>query len=303
MNNILENYPLLDNDLIVKSKINIIPDAYYTIDDNVKKLKLDQYNNNLLLVVDDEEIWSPKNNNLFISYKVEIDNPREYYSKVAGKNSKLGIVLTWSCKSTKTVKSTLIKTFDYTEEKLNFITALKIDKGEIANKINISFKLVMIANNDSKNYAKIVGAELGELQNEIIEVEGNGSIFPMVLIKDESGPLWEAVYNFDPDELNEELNLNKVCLRINVLHKNYKKEDYTLDGENMTPIFKEILSQFFVFLFYRANSIEEIRSEKYDNGTIGAFIQNLLYSFDVDMLDEINDLSKKIRKKIDSLDA
>lgn len=85
------------------------------------------------------------------------------------------------------------------------------------------------------------GTVLGELDGFEIHVEGNGSIFPIVTINDESKPLWTVYYDDTSDPLQDLFDEDHVEIRLNKAHPNYEalKIDSSLKE---SPLFLEVMS-------------------------------------------------------------
>ena len=91
------------------------------------------------------------------------------------------------------------------------------------------------------HFAQQPGTILGVLDQTEIYIDGNGSIFPIVVIDAPGKPLWHVYYNETADALQDKFESENVEIRLNKAHPNYdalKIENALIES----PLFLEVIS-------------------------------------------------------------
>lgn len=196
--------------------------------------------------------------------------------------------------------------FSYVEKlkslKLEF--EFSITAGMYSNKIILKQFFYLVNEGDSESkYASLSGTRLGDIDELIYSVDGNGSIFPIKVINDINMPLWSI--DFQPEDLYDEFNSDIICLKINTASKDFDKIGSSSISSDNSCMWKEMLSSFFttIFLSLSDDEIRCIFENEYDNNTIGLFLKNLFSIFNLNINDfmyKINILLK-VHKRINDL--
>ena len=191
MNNILTSYPMLNENikeqLCYKIEINNIK---YVIDNNYYDLSLNYNNENEGYIEDENGIWNPLEHNLCFEIIFSITNKNilfnEYFG-IANKDALIGVALTWYCKSSyqiKTIPIGEIKFDDLENYQLNY--NINFPKGELKEKITYKLILYLKDKGNASYFGQENGCLLGEFEEEIINLEGDGSVFPIEIIQDKN---------------------------------------------------------------------------------------------------------------------
>lgn len=228
MNNTSKLFKTLSDKEFKKIKLNVNREYYY-FSNNEKQIvydkKIDNTNEtNAFQLIDEENEWNPKEQNLFLNLTVEIENCSFLFgtSGVCYKDSILGIGLVWKANNSRIKKCKKIGEFDCKVNKELFVIQ-DVDLGDISS--NTVFELfIYISKPGTNDYHSYFGNSKGLIlyQNTLwsLIVEGDGSIFPIVDIPVEDGTLWKFECDFEDiaDDLFDESHIRII---LNPLHPMY----------------------------------------------------------------------------------
>ena len=314
MNNVLESFVSLDDNLIQHLYVKNSMIASYLNDNNRVKLKLEKINNELeeyyLSSLDDN--YNLAKNNLCIHGCVNIQNIKSLYGKdndfprIALDDTVIGIALNgYSLVSKHNFTKSIGEITLNDDNSSSVIYNIDFPTGALADKLFLSINLyVKEAKTNSNIYATIDGTVIGTIYSAIINLEGTGSIFPIRIVSEKEEPLWYIDLNYN--DLNDAFCQNNICLNINSSHNDFDKigsQDITLDNKAM---WKEILAAFFSQTLVSLSDGEKndiYKENIYNDGSIGLFLQYILENFDIDkpILDNPILLNKKILLGLDNI--
>ena len=114
-------------------------------------------------------------------------------------------------------------------------------------------------------FAQQPGTILGVLDQSEIYIDGNGSVFPVVVIDEPGKPLWDVYYNDTVDALQDKFESENVAIRLNKAHPNYdvlKIENSLIES----PLFLEVLSSALMVI---VEAVKDSLGEDWDNVLAG----------------------------------
>ncbi len=314
MNNVLESFVTLDDSLINHLCIKNSLSASYINDNNNIQLNLEKISkeNEEYYLSSNDDKFNPAKDNLSISGCINIENIKSLYGKepnyyrIALDDTIIGISLNAYSIVSKHNVSKPIGEIKVSDESLTSITYnIDFPTGALADKLFLSVNLyIKEAKTKSNVFASIDGTVIGTIYNAVINLEGNGSIFPIKIISSKQEPLWYVELNYD--DLNDVFCQNNICLNINSSHNDYNKigcQDITSENKLM---WKEILESFFLQILISLNDNEKqdlYKDNYYSEGSIGLFLQYIIESFSIDkpILDNPFLLNKKISIGLDQI--
>jgi hypothetical protein len=291
MSIVLSFFPVLSDQLI--SRIGLISSEYifkydnegYEHDLTVKAAE--GHNSSHLQLSDEKCEWIPDNHNLKIYRNYSISTPVFLFGKngIARNDAELGLALMWTSKSSNQRGVEVIGTFDNSPGTKDFAFKGEFYPGHLQGRI--TFQTVLFINKPGigeigeSHLAKDSGIILGSLDEFTVIIEGSGSVFPIVEVKEPSQPLWWVVCDWtDPQsDLFEEENL-RICL--NKAHSNYKLL-IAESGLSESPLLIEIVASslhIIISKVMQSEYWEEIqRGENLEPGSIGQAIYYFLNTF------------------------
>ena len=313
MNNVLESFITLDDNIINHLNIKNSFSASYLIDNNNFQLNLEK------LIDDSEEYYlsssddnySITKNNLCIRGCINVENigclfgKESEYSRIALDDTVIGVSLNAYSVVSKRNITKPIGEFSISDSQSSIIYDISFPIGALADKLFISINLyVKDAKTKSNIFASIDGTILGNIYSAIINLEGTGSIFPIRVVASNDEPLWYVDLNYD--DLNDAFCQNNLCLNINSSHNDFDRigsQDITLENKAM---WKEILASFFSQIIISLNDNEKnelYQDDIYGDGSIGLFLQYIIKNFNIDkqVLDNPILLNKKILIGLDGI--
>lgn len=314
MNNYLDSFITLDDNLIEHLCVKNSFSASYLDGNNIKQLDLEKTS------VDNEEYYLSSSddkynlavNNLFIQGCVSLENIKSLYgkeidySRIALDDTIIGVSINaYSLVSKRNITKPIGDIKLVNENNLNISYNIEFPMGALADKLFISLNLyVKEAKTKSNVFASIDGTVLGSIYSAVINLEGTGSIFPIRVVSSKEDPLWYVDLNYD--DLNDAFCQNNICLNINSSHSDFGKigsQDITIENKTL---WKEILATFFLQIIMRLNANEKDDLYKDDNfteGSIGLFLQYIVKNLEIDkqFLNDSVSLNKKLLLGLDRI--
>ncbi len=259
MSNILAPFPTLNEELLERIQVEVdFINVFYHFGDSRKELNIVLNDEDEYYIEDDEDIWNPLDNDINFNIRLRVNNKNVLFDENEGiinKNAILGIAFSWMSK-----KSNQTKTFPIAEIRLDNENAVvthiqeTIKKAELKRKID--FKIILYVKHISEEYNyynQAVGTVLGNIWESSINLEGDGSSFPVEVIQDKNQLLWKAKFNFN-DIFEDEFNKDNICLQLNKSHKDFPS--LNIDSEECSPLMKEIISEFIYLLMCELKELE-----------------------------------------------
>lgn len=313
MKNVMECYPLVSNEAIDCLNVNLI-DLYgeYTNGKEIEKVELnDEEGIGKFFLDDKKSIWSP-NNNLKIKGELHLSNTDLLFEKyaVAERDSILGIALV--CKSPKSFHTYTksIGEIAYNKKSDDFEFEATFDEHEVVKELDIEFIIYLKKQKrDSDFFCNTIGSELGTIYSFKVIFEGSGSQFPIQIVDEENGSLWDYYGNFDIDS---EFCSEFVSLNLNRAHKDFDYFNTEEINNKNSVIWKEILANFFTLFITDVKAISNfdiILDEQTSllPGSVGEYAKYLCTLFELTNLELSNDVTssislfRKIRKQMDKI--
>ncbi|SDW05967.1 hypothetical protein SAMN05421781_0300 [Marinococcus luteus] len=260
-------------------------------------------------VIDSSYEWDPVEYGLSIQRKITINNPRFLFGPagVAPKNAVISLGIIWSCKSVKTRGAKEISQFDATNHSpITFDLKLDFDEGFLKKELKLEMVLYIKKPGElfegEEMLGNTPGLNLGSIRETTTLLEGNGSIFPVVEVKDSGSPLWwvECSWEDPQEDLFDEENI-KIC--INKAHQNfslvYAKAENMLDSPLLLEIIASAL-QIIIQEVQHSDYWENIKkNENNSTGSIGEAVYYFLNMFNWNFTSP-RLLSKTIREYLET---
>jgi hypothetical protein len=278
MSSNISTFPVLNDEL--KSKIRFtVSDGYdffYERDNQEFELTAEDTGGSQLTynLIDEEGIWSPDEYGFGIRRSYDL----QYYGCLFGEkgvactDAVLGLAVIWTSAQSRQRGSIEIGEIDTNNlsEPLHFNIQYEFKKAQLRG--TVLFKTVLYIKNagcptpDELHLANMEGCVLGELDRYQIQLDGNGSVFPVFEVSDPGQPLWYV--KCDWEEPAYDLFTDCVGIYINTAHKNYKYLDRnkrTFDQQLLSEVMSSAVCTF----------IEKLRLDRgeWDNAVNGTGLQ------------------------------
>ena len=315
---VLNTFPKLDQTLRTKSGYSPSSYDFYYIN-NEEKNELDSEKltdissiniKSTLKLSDSRGIWHPEEFDLSVQHVCSFRNPAVFFGEngIATGYSTLGVAVEWTAKdaSVRGVFPVGELTTDETEP-VRFSTKFGFEphtlRGSLSLKTILYLKEYGGSKRGERHLAKIPGTVLGVLDETSVVIDGNGSVFPVVMVNNPGEPLWWAECSWG-DPFEDSFTEENFCLKINQAHPVYK----TMEGDEglmKSPLFAEIMASTLQILITavlsdKTCSLQDLQAKNIDAGCIAGVVVYLMNAFQWDVnLDEPDKLALQIRRDLD----
>jgi len=255
-------------------------------------------------IVDPKVNWDPTINDLHISQLIQITNPSFLFGPngVASEDAVLGIAYKWYSKDSSQIKVEPVKEFSKEEvQSLSSEITTVIPKGTLRGKI--TFEVVLYLSRYKNNSGMLLtkpGTILGLLESQIILLDGNSSMFPIVEVNDPSKPLWWVKCDFI-DPLYEQFREENVAIVINQAHK-LARQLKIENGLGSSALLIEIIATSLQIILEKTKLTgewESILNGESEQGSIGEAIYYFISTFGWDVSSP-EKLAKSIREDFEN---
>lgn len=216
--------------------------------------------------------WYPETHNLILHRDYRITSAYCLFGEggIAPSDAIIGIALQWI--SSRSDERGIIPFGEITrlDAGTTYCAEYNFDRGKLKGSLKLQTVFYL---KDSKTikpsemyFARQPGTILGVLDQTEIFIDGDGSIFPVVVIEAPGKPLWHVYYNETADALQDKFESENVELRLNKAHPNFdalKIETSMLES----PLFLEVISSALMVI---VESAKESLGEDWENVLSGA---------------------------------
>jgi hypothetical protein len=244
---------------------------------------------NHLYLQDPLNYWDADKNNLSVNRKGIINNTNFLFGPngVAGQDSIIGIALSWFSKSSNQRGIIPVAEVIYGSNSVEFDIQNTFNPGQLKGKVTLELIIYLKQNGGTlyPNLANKNGTILGVLDSYILVIDGNGSMFPILEVKDPSQPLWWVSCQWT-DPLSDSFSEENVSIILNTGHKFSKllNSEYNLGS---SPLLIEIISSAIQIIISKAKESgvwENIETgEGVEPGSIGQAIYYFIQTFGWDV--------------------
>lgn len=290
----LDFFPVLNGNHLERIGFEATPYRFsYFYEGESRELKADPtekhgYKSEYLNIVDEMSEWVPDYYDLFFNRSYVINNPVFLFGPngLACRNAEIGLALLWTSKTSNQRGVEVIESFRNDRKPVSVRHHFKFGQGRM--KGNLSFRTVLfikdpgVPDSDEQHLAGSSGMIVGTLDEYVIYLDGSGSAFPIVEVREPSQPLWWVSCDW-ADPLTDAFEEENVKICINKAHANYKFLNAE-GGMNNSPLFKEILSGALGIIIQKAKSSdywEDIMSGNYvETGSVAQAIKYFIDTFE-----------------------
>jgi hypothetical protein len=295
---------------ILKGKIRFQEQPYhffYTTEENEKELPLkceDSTDPKVFSLYEENGPWNVDEYNFGFSRTYTIRSHQFLFGNkgIVCKNAGLGIAVVWTSSDSK--QRGVIPAqgeIRFTDESVELSVKHQFDKAQLRGSVGLRTVLYIKAtgspNKDEKHLANTSGFILGELDNELLLLDGNGSSFPVITTQAPGQPLWWV--KCDWEDPTEDAFSESVAIYLNEKHKNYAyidRKSGTYNPQLVVEIFSQAL--LVIIMKLKQNEIYWHATFTDDNLATGSVSEAVAYfanSLDWD-LQSIENMSLSIRK-------
>ena len=304
MTKLLEAYPVINDEILKKINTNVELKVYYSSTKEKKvKISKDLEKENTYYI-DDNGTWNPDNYDFVCDGNLNIYNLNCLFveNKIVDNSTTIGIAINVVSKVSKINYTIELGEFNYGDNNISFPFNFTIEKKRLRQNVELEFFFFVKKVKRYSLYCSVEGSNLGIVQVLSINIEGNGSIFPILYFNDTSKPLWNMSINYE--DYNDVFSIQTICIKINKSHKDFN----LLKLEDISSLnycwWKEMLGSFFITILLNAkDDFDNIINCDYEDGTIGCFISYIIGLFKIDkpLIENSIELSSHIRYMLDKM--
>lgn len=239
-------FPVLNTEILEEIKLNKYHETcYYNREGQSFLLDKEQIEANTYKLVDPIGLWTPDDYNIGISMKYTLNNYDCLFGEfgVACNNATIGLALIWKSADSKQRGAVQFGEVRKGLDEINIELKQEFLKAQLRGSVEITILMYIkgtgLPECNEEHLANEYGCTLGELETFIIQLDGNGTMFPMYESYEPGLPLWYIKCDWiDPTcDLFEDV----IGIHINTAHKNYKYIDKTKNTYN-EQLLKEVMS-------------------------------------------------------------
>ncbi|GIP42370.1 hypothetical protein J45TS6_08290 [Paenibacillus sp. J45TS6] len=312
MSTALSLFPVITEELENKIAVEASRYKFYYLEENeyhILECETDaQLQNNSYQIIDQRGQWDPERHALYLEKKYFINNPHFLFGEngVASKDAEIGLAVMWSSKTSNQRGINHIGSFRNSSDEVELSLETEFKAGSLRGSIHLETILYLKdpgkLTEKEKHLADTSGVILGRLDSDIIIIDGNGSIFPIVEVEHKSRPLWWVECDW-ADPMADAFDEENVRICINKKHKNYKVLKLANENIGQSPLLIEIIStavQIIIQKVRESESWTEIKNGvNFDSGSIAQAVHYFLNTFEWDV-NSPEDLAISIRQDLET---
>ena len=296
---VFKSYPALTED--IRKKIGYSPSGYefrFTLDDAIIPLESVQMNESSgsmdvrILKLDDKlGRWTPAECSLIIEGKCAFQTPTFLFGKngIACHDAVLGIAVEWSSRDSS--RRGIVPVGEISASSSPRLVRQKLEfpagifRGEVRLNTVLYLKKAGKPADGENHLANRPGMILGVLDQTRLIMDGNGSVFPVVMIEKNNDQLWWVECNW-ADALSDPFTEDNFCLFINRKNTLFEKLDDGKGGIRPDSLLFEIVCQTIHILISRVmnnpGDAEKIRNGSKDimPSSVAAVVYYLINTFE-----------------------
>ena len=199
------------------------------------------------LLRDENTIWNPDEYETSVVKSISLKSIRQLFGPdgIAPASAEIGVAVMWIDAKAVQRGSVSIGSFSARSRKLDFKFSHVFRRGTLRGTLILQtvlyLKSVGTVESNEKHLAHNTGSVFGILDEYQLIIDGNGSIFPIVIKDEPDGLLWSVRYDEGTDPMTDSFDEENVCIYLNRAHPLYN----LIDGETPikdNPLLVEILT-------------------------------------------------------------
>lgn len=287
----LNLFPTIDKTLY--EKIGYMSNSYkfsyhkdgYDIDLDNEANESHGQTQNVIQLIDSNSQWHANAYDLCFKRKCMINNPGFLFGAngIAEEDAVLGVAIMWLSKSSSQRGIFEVCELTFDNKRKNIDITGNFPPGQLKGTLILE-TIVYLKNSGLKSssiYADNTGTILGTLDTFTIVMDGNGSVFPIIEVKEPGQPLWYVVCSWT-DPMVDSFDEDNIRLCINTANPSYNLLKLE-EGLKESPFLKEILAgamQTIVLNVMSSDYWDEIlKGEGFEDGSIGQAINYFINTF------------------------
>lgn len=252
MSESFSSYPVLDSShYIAIGYVSEKPEFSYTENFEEFPLTFDVSSENLAncsgKITDPRCSWDAETHDLKVSKVCRITSAYCLFGErgVAPSDATLGLALSWI--STESDERGIVPFGEITksDSSATYCASCRFDRGKLRGSLKIQIIVYLKdpghPQKSEMYFAQQIGTVLGVLDQVEVFIDGNGSVFPIVVIDAPGEPLWHVYFNDLSDPMQDQFGSENVEIRLNKAHPCFDLLKIETSMKE-SPLFLEVLS-------------------------------------------------------------
>lgn len=292
MSNIIQTFKTIDDEMFKELAVVSDFSFYYVDEDGYNQeliCKVDVEKSQVLQHPDDADAWDFAHHGLYATINMSIENSDILFSSngVANKDTVLGVAAKWySMKSTVQHIEPLFEIRN--EQQVNESITISLPRERIYG--DLCIELIVYVKQPSTQptfgLANVSGMVIDSLHYFRAAVDGQGGLFPIITVADETRPLWFVEFSIEDPKVDL-FNSNHIAICINKKSKLYTsvvKRETKVGARLMDQIIASalVLIMFKVKEYYDWREIDAMELSELDEGSIIAAVKYFRKSMEWD---------------------
>lgn len=242
-------FPVITDEL--KAKMQFIPseyEFYYVKDDEEIPLTSEPLDDNssIYKLNDESGHWTPDDFNIGIRRSFSLRNFKCLFGKdgVVCQNATLGLAVMWTSADSRQRGIISIGELTAIQNNVSLKFEYEFQKAQLRGCVEFSTVIYIkksgLSTNEERHLANECGFILGEMDKFVLQLDGQGSIFPVYEVREPGKPLWHI--KCDWEDPTSDKFVDTVSININTAHKNYKFLDKSKPKIYDEQLMKEIMA-------------------------------------------------------------
>ena len=304
MSESFSSYPLMNDSIY--SAIGYVSDCpEFSYSDDYEEFPLhieggDNHGGSIVGKIKDSRCtWYPDTHNLLLRKTCRFTSAYCLFGTdgIVASSATIGIALRWI--SSKSDERGIIPfgELSRTDSAIEFTVEASFEKGKLKGSLKLQTVLYLKnPGNPTVNelyFAQQAGVILGVLDQSELYIDGNGSVFPIVVVEQPGKPLWQVYFSDTADALQDSFSSENVEIRLNKANPHF--DSLRIESSmSESPLFLEVISSALMVIAESAkDSIGEdwenvLNGEGYESGSIAEAINYFVSRLQWDVSSPVN---------------
>jgi len=289
INNQISLYNKIDESLVKDSGINLLfTGIEYKNNNEVTNVSVQEDYNNVLVMNEMDDNWSPSEYELTLNHRLSIENPKLLFGEtgVTMPGNSIGLAAHIYSKTANFQKTVDLFEVTYRKNAISYDFSHHFPVGVLNGKVE--FEYFFYLKDVKETYFRHASKKgmvltLEHISTMTLIVDGDGSAFPITEFEDKEGPLWKLETNWVEPNI-EPFNSSTVNLSLNIKHplfEQVKNGRTQISRAMMGDIMLQAMSLIIIEVIFKDQKNIEEKLEDTSDSILSA-VQYWVESFDID---------------------
>ncbi|MBK2404080.1 hypothetical protein EPJ90_04400 [Erysipelothrix sp. strain 2 (EsS2-7-Brazil)] len=308
--NVFSTYPMLNENHINLIGYDFSEIKFYArtqYDKKIIEISEDSISDNLIILKDENSFWDINSQSLSVVLKMEISNSRPLFNKngIANSGASIGLAIQWYSRESMQRGIVRVGTMDYFDNNhKEYQTEINFEVGQLRG--DIVFQPFLYIEKASRQIDERsgylqnnIGSILGGFTEVKIVLDGDGSEFPIYIVSNPNGPLWQVDCQWD-DPVTESFS-RSVAIRLNQNHPGYKYIDRNSKKFDQFLINDIVASSICIIITKISQSAYAncLKSNgNFEIGSVAHVANYFIQTFGLKNYDDLDVLSSEVRQRL-----